>query len=105
MTGLPPVDPALLPADVRNGSASDKQLYESALSFESMLTQQLATQLTSGLQSDDSSGDGSDDGSSSSDASLSTLTDMLPGALAQGITQAGGLGLAPSLYAALKAKP
>ncbi|HWB23149.1 MAG TPA: hypothetical protein VG652_09705 [Gaiellaceae bacterium] len=95
--GLPPIDQSLIPAGVRAGGSKDVQLYEAALSFESMLTQQLTKSLTDTLQP---SSDGSDDGSSS-DAGTSLTLSMLPQALSQDLESSGGLGLAPQLYQAL----
>ena len=95
MEGLPPIDPALLPAEVRQGTQADRDLYASALAFESLLTRQLATQITSSMHPE----------GEEQDAATAALDDMLPDALARGVTEAGGLGLAPSLYAALKGKP
>jgi Rod binding domain-containing protein len=100
MTGLPPIDSSLIPADVRAGGKDDVKLYETALSFEQMLTQQLSQSITSTLS--DSSSDGSDDDGSSSDAATNMYDQMLPDAFANGITSAGGLGLAQQLYTALK---
>ena len=91
---LPPVDSALLPADVRKAGPKAEKLYETALSFESMLTQQLAQQLTDAVQSDSD-----DDGG---DGTTQIYGQMLPNAFAQGVTNAGGLGLADQLYKALK---
>ena len=44
--GLPPIDQSLIPAGVRAGGTKSIALYESALSFEGMLTQQLTKSLT-----------------------------------------------------------
>jgi Rod binding domain-containing protein len=103
---LPPIDSALIPASVRNAGPQAQKLYTAALSFEQQLTQQLAQSLTSTLQDPSASTDGTDgsDGSgdsSGADSSTSMLQQMLPDALAQGMTQAGGLGLAQQLYEAL----
>ena len=99
MTGLPPIDAALIPADVRSGGTKERQLYQAALSFESMLTRQLSQSLaqTANL---DGSDDGSDD-DSTGEGATSMLSQMLPDALADGLASAGGLGLAPSLYKSL----
>ena len=59
----------------------DKQVLSAALGFERMLVAQLAKSL---LPQDD-------------DAEASPYADALPGALADGIEQVGGLGLAPEL--------
>jgi Rod binding domain-containing protein len=98
---LPPIDSALLPASVRNAGPQAQKLYTAALSFEQQLTQKLAESLASTLNDPaDDAGDGDGDSSGSS-SSTSMVQQMLPSALAQGMTQAGGLGLASQLYEAL----
>lgn len=92
---LPPVDASLVPADVRKAGPKQVQLYETALSFEGLLDEQLAQSLASNLQGDPGS-DGTQD-----DASSSLTAELLPQALGQGLLAAGGLGLAPELYRAL----
>lgn len=94
---LPPIDLSLVPASVRKAGDAEVKKYQSALSFEGMLDEQLAQSLTSTLQgsSDDGSGD------SSTDAATSLTLQMLPQALSQGIVADGGLGLAGQLYTAL----
>jgi Rod binding domain-containing protein len=97
---LPPIDSALLPASVRNAGPQAQKLYTAALSFEQQLTQKLAESLASTLNDPaDDAGDG--DGGSGTSSSTSMVQQMLPSALAQGMTQAGGLGLASQLYEAL----
>jgi Rod binding domain-containing protein len=93
---LPPVDSALIPASVRSAGPEAQKLYTVALSFEQLLTRQVAQALTSTLHQP---ADGSD--GSGSAASTGMAEQMLPDALAQGMTQAGGLGLAGQLYEAL----
>jgi Rod binding domain-containing protein len=92
--GLPPIDQSLLPADVRAGGTKSVQLYEAALSFESVLDQQLTQALTDTLKPVD----GSD-----ADAATSMTLQLLPQALSQQIASTGGLGLAPDLYKSLAA--
>jgi hypothetical protein len=105
------VMPAVLPPDVRAAGPKGVQLYQAALGFEQLLTQELTSQVASTMQGSDGSdgsgatGDGSssDDPSSASifpsmDASTSMYGQMLPQALSDGITQAGGLGVAHALY-------
>jgi Rod binding domain-containing protein len=102
--GLPPLDSALLPVDVRKAGPKAEQTYETALSFESVLTEQLTQSLTSTLTGSSTGSDGSDnDGSDggSTDAATELTTQMLPDALTQSLTAAGGLGLARQLYTAL----
>jgi Rod binding domain-containing protein len=104
-TVLPPV----LPPDVRKAGAKGEQLYQAALGFEQMLTQELTDQLASTMQGTDGSGgtDSSSDPSSNdpssqsifpSDSGSPMVSQMLPQALSDGITQAGGLGIAHQLY-------
>jgi Rod binding domain-containing protein len=89
----PPVDSSTLPADVRNGTTQDKQLYSTALQFENVLVQQLTKEL-------DASADAQDD--DGGDGTTQMYQGMLPGALAESITGSGGIGLANQLYTALK---
>jgi hypothetical protein len=100
--------PTVLPPDVRAAGAKGEQLYKAALGFEQLLTQELTDQLAQTMQgtdamgsSDDSSG-GPDDPSATSIFSTGgtspVVSQMLPQALSDGITQAGGLGIAHQLY-------
>ena len=79
MSVLPPVDQALLPADIRSASKEVRQQYQAALSFEQSLVSELAKQLST------TAGSAMQDG---------PYAQLLPDALADAITQAGGLGLA-----------
>jgi Rod binding domain-containing protein len=79
VTLLPPVDQALLPADIRSASTEVKQQYQAALSFE----QSLVSELTKSLSK--TAGDAMEG---------SPYAQLLPDALSDAITQAGGLGLA-----------
>jgi hypothetical protein len=101
--------PTVLPPDVRAAGAKGEQLYKAALGFEQLLTKELTDQLAQTMQgtdamgsSDDGSGDGSDDPATSSIFSMGgtspVVSQMLPQALSDGITQAGGLGIAHQLY-------
>jgi hypothetical protein len=102
--------PTVLPPDVRAAGAKGEQLYKAALGFEQLLTQELTDQLAQTMQgtdgsdgSDQSSDDGSDDPSTQSIFSMDggsspVVSQMLPQALSDGITQAGGLGIAHQLY-------
>jgi len=101
--------PTVLPPDVQKAGAKGEQLYKAALGFEQLLTQELTDQLAQTMQgtddadsSDSSSNEGSDDPSTqsifSTGGSSPVVTQMLPQALSDGITQAGGLGMAHQLY-------
>ena len=101
--GLPAVNQASEPEWVRRGSASTQKAYETALSFEATLIEQLSQSLTStsGLDGG-SSAEGepsSEDGGSSASGGAATgeLSSLLPQALTGGVMKAGGLGLAAQL--------
>lgn len=79
MTLLPAIDQARLPADIRSASTEVKQQYQAALSFE----QSLISELTKSLSA--TAGDSMEG---------SPYAQLLPDALSDAITQAGGLGLA-----------
>ena len=96
-TSLPPIDSALLPADVRKDGAKGRELFQAALGFEQVLERQLAQALVSTTDSSDSDSD-SDEASGATDM----YKQMLPDALSQGMAANGGLGLAPELYKSLK---
>jgi Rod binding domain-containing protein len=96
-TPLNPIDSAQLPADVRKAGAKAEQLYSAALAFESVLTNQLAQAMTSTLTDGSGDSDGSGD-----DGTTSLYAQQLPQAFTDGVTSAGGLGLARDLYEALK---
>jgi hypothetical protein len=98
-SGLPVVNQAFEPEWVRHGSAATQKAYESALSFEETLVEQLSQTLagSSGLGGESSlQGEaGSEEGSSSGAASQ--LSTMLPQALTASVMNAGGLGLAAQM--------
>lgn len=99
-TGLPIVDQATEPEWVRKGSAATQKAYQSALSFEETLVEQLSQSLasTSGLSGESEGQSGSEEGgSSSSGAGDSQLSSMLPQALTTSVMDAGGLGLAAQM--------
>ncbi len=99
-TGLPIVNQATEPEWVRKGSAATQKAYQSALSFEETLVEQLSQSLasTSGLSGESEGQSGSEEGgSSSSGAGGSQLSSMLPQALTTSVMDAGGLGLAAQM--------
>jgi hypothetical protein len=103
MTSLPPIDQSALPADIQKGSKDDKSRYVTALAFERQLVEQLTQQLanTATTGSGDDSGD--DDGTGAAPSAAANMyQSMLPGVLADSITQAGGLGLARTIAQNLK---
>jgi Rod binding domain-containing protein len=94
---IDPIDTSLLPPDVRKAGPAAQQLYAGALAFEQQLTEQLAQSLADAAQA----AGGSDD-EDSGDATTSMYKQMLPDAMSQGVTAAGGLGLARVLYEQLR---
>jgi Rod binding domain-containing protein len=98
--GLPLVNQALEPKWVRDGSSSTQTAYESALTFEEALVEQLSHALsaTSGLGGESSQGEepGSEAGGGAS-SGASPIASMLPQALTAGVMNAGGLGLAAQM--------
>jgi len=101
-TGLPVVNQATEPAWVRKGSAATQKAYESALSFEATLVEQLSKTLTStsGLSGESEGESGSEEGGSS--GANSQLSSMLPQALTTSVMDAGGLGLAAQMTSNLE---
>jgi hypothetical protein len=98
--GLPVVDQALEPEWVRHGPASTQKAYESALSFEETLVEQLSRSLTatSGLDGESSQeGQSASGEGGSSGANSGELSSLLPQALTNGVMNAGGLGLAAQI--------
>jgi hypothetical protein len=104
----PAVNQAFEPAWVRRGSPATQKAYASALAFEQTLVEQLSTALTatSGLggasspegEGSQEAGSGSEeDGASAFGAGNPELSSMLPQALAAGVMDAGGLGMAAQM--------
>jgi Rod binding domain-containing protein len=94
-SSLPPIDHAMLPADVSNGTPERRQQYDAALSFE----RQLVGELTKALAATAAPAD-----DASTTAATRTYRDMLPGAMADAVMAEGGLGLAQQLDQAMTQK-
>jgi hypothetical protein len=94
-TGLPIVNQATEPEWVRKGSPDTQKAYESALSFEETLVEQISKTLTStsDLSGESEGESGSEEGSGGNSA----LSSMLPQALTTSVMDAGGLGLAAEM--------
>jgi hypothetical protein len=86
--GLPPIDQSLLPRDIRSGPPARRNAYEAGLGFERLLV----TQLTSSLAASAQDAFGGED---------APYASMLPDALADGVMDGGGLGLARQLTDAI----
>jgi hypothetical protein len=110
-SGLPPINPADLPAKVRNGTPAEKQAYTQALGFEQVLVNELTQELSKTVASGGGDGSGSDGGGDSngmsgllgggSDPATSTFADMIPTALSNSIMSGGGLGIAQQIAQSL----
>jgi hypothetical protein len=99
--GIPSLNVADIPANIRNGNTQAQQAYTEGLAFEQVLVNQLTTQLantmgSSSLDPTDGSSDGSSDSSSGllGGSSSSGYSSMIPSALTSSIMDGGGLGLA-----------
>jgi hypothetical protein len=86
--GIPPIDQALLPADIRTATPARKDAYEAGLGFERLLVQQLSQSLTESAR-DALGGD-------------SPYASLLPDALTDGVMGGGGLGLARGIADAIE---
>jgi Rod binding domain-containing protein len=97
--GLPVLNQTLEPAWVRHGSAATQKSYQTALTFEEMLVEQLSKSLTatSGLEGESGQEGESSTGGGSATGAASPLSSMLPQALTNGVMSAGGLGLAAQM--------
>lgn len=99
MAGVPAVNQALEPAWVRHGSAAVQKEYAIGQQFEQMLVTQLARSLTdtTGLSGEGAGAEGEQGGTGGGQAGSSAISSMLPQALASGVANDGGLGLAAEL--------
>ncbi|HEX8752037.1 MAG TPA: hypothetical protein VF731_01360 [Solirubrobacterales bacterium] len=86
MSGLPPVAPGAVPADVRSAGPQAARSYESDLGFEKLLLSQL---LTEALPEESEGGEGE-----ASEPKPVGLPETLAGA----ISATGGTGIAADLY-------
>jgi hypothetical protein len=90
--GLTPIEQAREPAAVRNGPAAVQKAYRSALAFEQVLVEQLAKSLAA-----NTSAGGEESEGESGAAEAGQLSATLPQALAAGVMNAGGLGMAAQM--------
>jgi hypothetical protein len=103
--GIPNLNVAKIPENIRNGDSKAKQAYTEGLAFEDMLVNELSQQLANTMY-----GGSGTDGSSSADGSSSDGTDgtssggllsgasayasLIPQTLTSSIMSGGGLGMA-----------
>jgi Rod binding domain-containing protein len=93
MSGISAIDQSLLPADVRKGSNADRKAYGAALDFERALVGELTKVMAETAKPEDDQ---------NQDAAASMYQSQMPDKLADSLMQAGGLGLARTLYDSLK---
>jgi Rod binding domain-containing protein len=86
ISGLPAVSDLALPAEVRSGSAEDKKAYKTALGFEQLLVGRLVKEA---MPADEDAG---------------YYGGAVQDAFAEGLMNAGGLGLASQIYAQIREK-
>jgi Rod binding domain-containing protein len=103
---LPPINPALEPASIRDGGPAAQKAYQTGLAFEQMLVDQLSQELatTAGSSPDGSpSSDGTESSSGlmGSDPASASYAQLLPQALGSSVMSAGGLGVAAQIASAL----
>ena len=91
-SAIPPIDQALLPADVRTGTPERRRQYDAALAFERQLVGELTKALADTAKPADAD---------TTSAATKTHRDLLPGAMADAVMAEGGLGLAVQLDAAM----
>ena len=78
------------------------KLYGAALQFEGLLTSQLTQQMFDATQDTGGGDNGDDSDGTGSGSDGGPYQSMLPSALADSITQSGGLGLAHQLYLSIR---
>jgi hypothetical protein len=102
--GVAPVNQALEPGWVRNGTAATQQTYQTALAFEEMLLEQLSGALTQdGLEGEGEEASlTGEEGAPKLGGGLSSS--LMTQALSQGLAAGGGLGVADELTRELQAR-
>ena len=94
--GLPTISDMQLPADVRNGSAKDKQTYKTAMGFEQMLVGQLVQTMAGSDAA--TGGDDEEGGGTTNPLASGPFASQMQDALSSALMGAGGLGLAGQIY-------
>jgi hypothetical protein len=84
-TSLPPIADSALPREIREGTAADKKAYKAALGFEQVLVGELVQTMTQG-----------------SSLAEGARAGVVADAMSDALQSAGGLGLAPQLYEAMR---
>ena len=87
------ISAAAIPAHVREAGEDAEQTYKAALGFERMLLSQLTKTMFSTAEGEEGEGQS---------AATGAYKEMLPGTLADAVTNAGGIGLAEDLYKTMR---
>ena len=106
--GIPNLNVADIPANIRNGDSKAMQAYSEGLAFEEMLVNELSQQLANTMYGGSSMG-GASSGAAGSDGSsgggllggASAYASMIPQTLTSSIMSGGGLGMAERFAQAL----
>jgi Rod binding domain-containing protein len=91
-----------IPADVRAAGKSAQETYRSALAFERVLVGELTKTMSAGTTGETGGQDGEDGDGEGQTAATSAYRDMLPGIMADTVTNAGGMGLARNIYESMR---
>ena len=91
-----------IPADVRTAGKDAEDTYRAALGFERTLVEQLTKSMSKDITGGEGESGDDDDSTSGASAATSAYNDMLPGTLADAVTNAGGLGLAHDLFLSMR---
>ena len=94
---LSSISSAAIPADVKAAGAEAQEQYKAALGFEHSLLQQLTKTMFKSAEG----AEGGEDAEGES-AATSAYKDMMPGTLADAVTNAGGIGMAEDLYKTMR---
>lgn len=103
--GVPSVDQQVEPAWVRGGSKATQNDYRAALAFEQTLVEQLTKSLTAtagGEAGGEETSGGEPSAWEGSAGQAPLISSLMPQALAGGIMQAGGLGMAAEMTRAMQ---
>ncbi len=107
--GIPNLNVASIPANIRNGNSQAMQAYSEGLAFEDLLVSEMTQQLASTMYGGSASGTGAAGAGSAGGGTAgggllggaSAYASLIPQALTSSIMSAGGLGMAEQFAAQL----
>jgi hypothetical protein len=101
--GIPSLNVASIPAEVRNGDSKARQAYAEGLAFENVLVNELSQQMASTMYGGQADSSAATDSTTGGDASgtgggllgaAGAYSSLIPQALSSSIMSGGGIGLA-----------